>query len=201
MTTSQPALRPAEAAVDWRPTPAQMAAAHGSTIPDVIGPDLRVLFCGINPGLWSAAVGRHFARPGNRFWPALYASGFTPRLFTPARQDELLGLGLGISNVADRATARVDELTPDELREGGRILTAKVASFRPRWVAIVGITAYRTAFDRRRAAIGPQPETLSGSRLWVLPNPSGLNAHWTAATLAEEFARFRDAVGRSAPDH
>ena len=181
-------------AADWRPTADQMAAAHGSTIPDVIGPDLRVLFCGINPGLWSAAVGKHFARPGNRFWPALHASGFTPDLVTPARQEELLALGLGVSNVADRATARADELTIEELREGGRLLTEKVARYRPRWVAIVGITAYRTAFDRRHAAMGRQPEMLADSKLWVLPNPSGLNAHWSAAALAEEFARFRAVV-------
>lgn len=173
------------------PTAAQQAAAHGKTIPDVIGPNLRVLFCGINPGLWSAATGKHFARPGNRFWPALHAAGFTPRQFSPYEQDELPDLGLGISNVVARGTARADELTPDELREGGRILAAKVAHYQPRWVAILGIGAYRTAFDRKRAAIGPQQATLSGSRVWVLPNPSGLNAHWTPATLAEEFARLR----------
>lgn len=192
------ASRPAGRTGDWRPTAEQMAAAHGSTIPDVIGPGLRVLFCGINPGLWSAAVGRHFARPGNRFWPAMHASGFTPELFTPARQGELLGLGLGVSNVAARATARADELTAEELREGAGVLTAKVARFRPAWVAIVGVTAYRTAFARPRAAIGPQPERLADSRIWVLPNPSGLNAHWSAAALAEEFGRFRAAV--DAPD-
>jgi double-stranded uracil-DNA glycosylase len=177
--------------VTARPTAAEMSAAHGSTIPDVIAPDLRVLFCGINPGLWTAVVGRHFARPGNRFWPALYASGFTPRLYSSDEQEQLLELGLGITNVAARATARADELTAQELREGARILTAKAARYRPRWVAIVGITAYRTAFGRPRAVIGPQPETLADSRLWVLPNPSGLNAHWTAATLAEEFAKLR----------
>jgi double-stranded uracil-DNA glycosylase len=186
--------QPVDKAGDWRPTAEQMAAAHGTTIPDVIAPDLRVLFCGINPGLWSGAVGRHFARPGNRFWPALHASGFTPELLTPARQDELLGLGLGISNVADRATARADELSTEELREGGRLLTAKVEKCRPHWVAIVGITAYRTAFDRRAAVIGEQTELLAESKLWVLPNPSGLNAHWTPTALAEEFARFRAVV-------
>jgi TDG/mug DNA glycosylase family protein len=171
-----------------------MAAAHGTTIPDVIGPDLRVLFCGINPGLWSAAIGKHFARPGNRFWPALHASGFTPELLGPYEQERLLDLGLGLSNVAARATARADELTPDEIREGGKVLTEKVAHYQPRWVAILGIGAYRTAFDRKRAAIGPQAETLADSRVWVLPNPSGLNAHWTAATLAEEFAKLRVAA-------
>ncbi len=180
--------------VTARPTAAEMSAAHGSTIPDVIAPGLRVLFSGINPGLWTAVVGRHFARPGNRFWPALHASGFTPRLFGPEEQERLLELGLGITNVAARATARADELTTQELREGGRILAAKAAKYRPRWVAIVGITAYRTAFDRPRAVVGAQEETLADSRLWVLPNPSGLNAHWTAATLAEEFAKLRMAA-------
>lgn len=179
------------------PTAAQLAAAHGTTIPDVIGPDLRVLFCGINPGLWSAAVGKHFARPGNRFWPALHAGGFTPRLFSPYEQDELPRLGLGISNVVDRGTARADELTHDEFREGGRILAAKVDRYRPRWVAILGIGAYRTAFDHKLAKIGPQPETMSSSRIWVLPNPSGLNAHWTAAALAQEFARLREVTDES----
>ncbi|HEV2639409.1 MAG TPA: G/U mismatch-specific DNA glycosylase [Actinocrinis sp.] len=196
--TAQTAPTPAEPAarlLDWKPTPEQMAAAHGSTIPDVIAPDLRVLFCGINPGLWSAAVGRHFARPGNRFWPAMYASGFTPELFTAARQEELLDLGLGIGNVADRATARADELTAEELREGGRILTAKAEKYKPAWVAIVGITAYRTAFERKRAAVGPQPERLADSRIWVLPNPSGLNALWTTPKLAEAFRAFRLAAG------
>jgi TDG/mug DNA glycosylase family protein len=178
-----------------RPTAEQLATAHGTTIPDVIGPDLRVLFCGINPGLWSAAIGKHFARPGNRFWPALHASGFTPKLLGPYEQEQLLDLGLGLSNVAARATARADELTPDEIREGGQLLTEKVATYQPHWVAILGIGAYRTAFDRKRAEIGPQQEALSGSRVWVLPNPSGLNAHWTAATLAEEFARLRAAAG------
>ncbi|HEV3170396.1 MAG TPA: G/U mismatch-specific DNA glycosylase [Actinocrinis sp.] len=178
-----------------RPTAAEMSAAHGSTIPDVIAPGLRVLFCGINPGLWSAVVRQHFARPGNRFWPALYASGFTPRLLGPDEQALLPDLGLGITNVAARATARADELTTRELREGGRILTAKAARYRPRWVAIVGITAYRAAFDRPRAVIGPQPETLADSRLWVLPNPSGLNALWTTPRLTEAFRAFRLVTG------
>jgi TDG/mug DNA glycosylase family protein len=175
-----------------------MEAARDVLIPDVIAPDLTVLFCGINPGLWSGAVGLHFARPGNRFWPALHASGFTPELLGPYRQDELLGLGLGISNVVARTTARADELTAEELRAGGAELTAKVQRYRPRWVAIVGITAYRTAFGHRTAQIGPQDERLGGSRVWVLPNPSGLNAHWTPQTLAEEFARFRAATGAAA---
>ena len=174
-----------------RPTAAQLEAARDALLPDVIAPDLTVLFCGINPGLWSGAVGRHFARPGNRFWPALHASGFTPELLGPYRQDELPALGLGLSNVVARTTARADELSADELREGGRILAVKANTYRPRWIAIVGITAYRTAFGHRTAQIGAQPEPIGASRVWVLPNPSGLNAHWTPQTLAGEFARFR----------
>jgi TDG/mug DNA glycosylase family protein len=178
-----------------RPTGEQLAAADGTTIPDVLGPDLRVLFCGINPGLWSAVIGRHFADPGNRFWPALYASGFTPTLLGPYEQEELPALGLGLTNVVARASRGEATLTTGERREGGRILAAKVAEYRPRWVAVLGIGTYRKAFDRKQAVVGPQPEPLGGSRVWVLPNPSGLNAHWTAATLAEEFARLRTAAG------
>lgn len=180
-------------------TPAELAAARDKTIDDVLpGPDdppLRVLFCGINPGLVSAARNQHFARPGNRFWPALHASGFTPRRLFPAEQGELRGLGLGITNMAARATARADELSADELVAGGRRLLAVVARVRPAWLAVVGITAYRTAFAAPKAVVGPQDAVLGATRVWVLPNPSGLNAHWTPATLAAEFARLRAAAG------
>jgi TDG/mug DNA glycosylase family protein len=178
-----------------RPTAADLAAAADATIPDVVAPGLRVLFSGINPGLYSAATGHHFARPGNRFWPALHQSGFTPRQLRPAEQDQLVGLGLGITNIVARATARADQLTAAELREGGLVLQAKVGRLRPRWVAIVGVTAYRTAFGRPAATVGPAGEALGGARLWVLPNPSGLNAHWSLAALAGEFARLRAAAG------
>jgi TDG/mug DNA glycosylase family protein len=181
-------------AAERRPSPAQLEAARDVVLSDIIAPDLKVLFCGINPGLWSGAVGRHFATPGNRFWPALYAAGFTPELFTSLRQDELPALGLGISSVVARTTARADELSTEEYREGASILTAKAAEYRPAWIAIVGITAYRTAFDRRTAQIGPQTPRIADSRVWALPNPSGLNAHWSAQALGEEFARFRAAV-------
>ena len=174
---------------------AELAAARGRTIPDVVADDLHVLFCGINPGLWSAAAGQHFARPGNRFWPALHASGFTPRLFLPSEQDRLLPLGIGITNMSARATARADELTRQELRDGARLLEAKVRARRPAWLAVVGVTAYRTAFDRPRAQVGPQDETIGGTRVWVLPNPSGLNAHWTPPALAEAFADLRRTAG------
>ena len=179
-----------------RPTAADLAAARQLTIPDVIAPGLRVLFSGINPGLYSAATGYHFARPGNRFWPALHQSGFTPRQFRPDEQEQLLGLGLGITNIVDRATARADELTTQELRDGGAALLAKAGRLRPRWLAVVGVTAYRTAFGQPGATVGPQELTATSTRLWVLPNPSGLNAHWTAQTLAAEFARLREAAGQ-----
>ena len=158
------------------------------------GPGLRVLFAGINPGLYSAATGYHFARPGNRFWPALYQSGFTSRLLRPDEQEQLLALGLGITNVVGRATARAAELAPAEIREGAAVLTAKVERLRPRWLAVVGVTVYRTAFERPRAREGPQPETVGDTRLWLLPNPSGLNAHWPGPRLAEAFRELREAA-------
>ena len=173
------------------PTPAELDAARDRTIPDVAAPGLRVLFAGINPGLYSAATGYHFARPGNRFWPALYAAGFTGRVLCPEEQQDLLPLGLGITNVVARATASADELSAGEIRAGGRILTAKVARLAPRWLAIVGITVYRTAFGQPAATIGRQEETLGDASLWVLPNPSGLNAHWPAPKLAEAFRDLR----------
>jgi len=178
-----------------RPTRAEQAAAAGRTIADVAAPGLDVLFCGINPGLYSAATGYHFARPGNRFWRALHESGFTDRLLRPSEQDQLLDYGLGITNVAARSTARADELSTAELVAGGKLLAAKVARLRPQWLAIVGVTAYRAAFGQPRAAVGPQDNPIGGTRVWVLPNTSGLNAHWTPAALAAEFARLRQATG------
>jgi double-stranded uracil-DNA glycosylase len=177
---------------------AELEAARDRTIEDVLpgpgDPPLRVLFCGINPGLVSAATGHHFARPGNRFWPALHGAGFTPRLLLPAEQGELRGLGLGITNMAPRATARADELTVAEMVAGGLRLQELVQQRRPRWLAVVGVTAYRAAFDAPRAAVGPQDERLGPTRIWVLPNPSGLNAHWSLAAMAEEFGRLRAAA-------
>jgi len=177
-----------------RPTQADLAAARDRTIPDVIAADLRVVFAGINPGLYSAATGYHFARPGNRFWPTLYRSGFTDRVFRPDEQEQLLGLGLGITNVVARATARADELRPEEFVQGASILNEKIARLQPRWLAVVGVTAYRVAFGDRDATVGPQDAAIGDTRVWVLPNPSGLNAHWTAASLAGEFARLRAAA-------
>jgi double-stranded uracil-DNA glycosylase len=175
-----------------------LLAARDRTLPDVLPPPggkLDVLFCGINPGLYSAATGWHFARPGNRFWPALYASGFTPRLLAPREQAELPGYGLGITNLAPRATARADELTDAELRDGAVRLADLIERHRPRFLAVAGVTAYRTAFGRPRAVVGPQTELLGVARLWILPNPSGLNAHWTAPRIAEAFGELRAAVG------
>ena len=163
-------------------------------LPGPGGPPLKVLFCGINPGLVTALTGHHFGRPGNRFWPALHRSGFTPRLLAPAEQDQLRRLGLGITNMAPRATARADELTDDEVRAGGVRLRALVAAEEPRWLAVVGITAYRVAFAAPSAAVGPQDAALGGTRVWLLPNPSGLNAHWQLPELAAEFARLRAAA-------
>ncbi|MGC4761125.1 G/U mismatch-specific DNA glycosylase [Micromonospora trifolii] len=182
-----------------RPTRAELAAAADRTIPDVLAPGLAVLFVGINPGLWSAATGWHFARPGNRFWPALHRGGFTARLLHPSQQDELPALGLGITNMAARASARADELSAEELLDGAAILTDKVARYRPRWVAVVGVTAYRIGFQRPKATFGPQPELLAGARLWVLPNPSGLNAHFTPVTLGLAFAELRAATELPTP--
>ncbi|HKS99431.1 MAG TPA: G/U mismatch-specific DNA glycosylase [Rugosimonospora sp.] len=177
-----------------RPTPADLAAAYDRTIPDVIASDLRVLFCGINPGLWSAATGHHFARPGNRFWPALYRGGFTPRQLHPAEQEELLGYGLGITNLVDRATARADQLTADELAAGGAALAGKVRRYRPGWVAVLGVGAYRQAFGDRAAPVGPRPERLGEAQVWILPNPSGLNAHFQLDALAAHFGALREAT-------
>jgi double-stranded uracil-DNA glycosylase len=177
-----------------RPTREEVAAAGGRTIPDVVGEDLRVLFSGINPSLYSAATGHHFARPGNRFWPALHRSGFTPRLLHPAEQSMLPALGLGITNVVARASARADELSPAELIAGGAVLAALADRWRPRFLAILGVTAYRIAFGRPKAVTGPQDHEIGGVPLWILPNPSGLNAHWNADQLAAAFAELREAV-------
>jgi double-stranded uracil-DNA glycosylase len=174
-----------------RPTKAEIAAARGRSIPDLIAPRLRVLFAGINPSLYSAATGCHFARPGNRFWPALHKSGFTSRQLRPEEQPQLLGLGLGITNVVARATARADELDAAELRAGGYALAELAGSLGVSFLAILGVTAYRTAFGAPQAVVGPQEGRLGGARVWILPNPSGLNASYQMDRLAEEFGRLR----------
>jgi TDG/mug DNA glycosylase family protein len=178
----------------FKPTKEQLAAAAGRTVPDVIAPNLRVLFAGINPGLYTAAVGHHFARPGNRFWPALYKSGFTKRLLSPFEERELLCLGLGITNVVRHATASASELTKEDFNNGGRVLAAKVKRYHPRIVAILGVGAYRQAFVNPQAQIGEQAGRIHSARVWVLPNPSGLNANYQLPELVRLLMTLRSAV-------
>jgi double-stranded uracil-DNA glycosylase len=178
-----------------RPTAAQLEAARNKLLADVIGPRLRVLFVGINPGLYSAAVGHNFGRPGNRFWPTLARAGFTPRQLAPFEEQELLAYGLGITNLVARATARADELGRDELRAGVATLAQKVRQFRPGVVAMLGVSAYRVALQQPKAQLGAQREPFAGAPLWVLPNPSGLNAHYQLPELARRFTELREAVG------
>jgi TDG/mug DNA glycosylase family protein len=178
----------------WKPTKEQLQAAAGKTVKDIIAPSLRVLFCGINPGLYTAAVGHHFARPGNRFWPALHAAGFTARLVSPFDERELLESGYGITNVVMRTTATADQLTTEELRAGGKQLTAKVRRYKPAFLAVLGVGAYRAAWERPKAVLGRQEEMIGETVVWVLPNPSGLNAHYQANALAQMFGELRTAV-------
>ena len=175
----------------FKPTKEQLLEAVGKTLPDVIAPNLRVLFCGINPGLYTAAVGHHFARPGNRFWPALHKSGFTDRLISPFDERELLKLGIGMSNVVLHATASAAELTKEDFAAGGRLLAQKVKRYRPRVVAILGVGAYRHAFNQPNAAVGEQAEKIHSARVWVLPNPSGLNANYQLPELVRLFRELR----------
>jgi double-stranded uracil-DNA glycosylase len=180
----------------YKPTRADLLAAQNKTVPDVIAPRLRVLFCGINPGLYSGATGYHFARPGNRFWPTLHQAGFTPRLLSPSEERELLTYGYGITNLVARATATADELSADELVAGQLRLKSKVKRYQPQVVAVLGISAYRTAFGQKSVTLGKQPEPLRNTVVWVLPNPSGLNAHYQLADLANHFRGLRQAVER-----
>ncbi len=173
-----------------RPTKAELLAKVGNKVPDVIAPGLQILFCGINPGLYSAWARHHFARPGNRFWPALFAAGFTPRLLRPDEEHELLQLGYGITNLVDRATLGSAELSREELVAGGRVFAKKVQKYQPRAAAILGVSAYRLAFDRPAAQVGPREERIGSTLVWVLPNPSGLNAHFTPTALAKIFREF-----------
>lgn len=173
-----------------RPSRAELLAAANRGIRDVIAPGLKLLFVGINPGLYTAATGHHFARPGNRFWPALHAAGITERLLHPSQQRELLARGCGITNLVNRATATAAELSPGEFVAGRRRLAAKVRRYRPRVVAFLGVGAYCHAFAVRRAAVGPQPGRFEGARVWVLPNPSGLNANYQLPALVQLFRRL-----------
>jgi double-stranded uracil-DNA glycosylase len=176
-------------------SPEELAAAKGLTLPDLIAPGLRVLFCGINPGLYSAAAGAHFARPGNRFWKALHQSGWTPRLLDPSEQHLLLDDGIGITNVVSRATTAASELTAQELRAGAEELEDRVNRFQPRTLAVLGVLAYRQAFRRPAAVIGRQQTTIGDTSIWVLPNPSGLQARYQLPELVSWFRQLREGAG------
>jgi TDG/mug DNA glycosylase family protein len=178
----------------WKPTREQVLAAADKTVRDVIAPNLRVLFCGINPGLYTAAVGHHFARPGNRFWKALHQAGFTDRLLSPFDEGELLQSGYGVTNVVARATATADQLTKDELVKGGRQLSRKLERYRPRFLAVLGLGAFRTAFNQPKTTVGRQEKQIGETIVWVLPNPSGLNANYQQQELALLFRELREAA-------
>ncbi len=177
-----------------KPTTEELRAAYGRSIPDLIRPNLRILFCGINPGLYSGATGLHFARPGNRFWPAVYAAGFSDRLLAPWENLELLDAGYGITNLVRRTTPTAAELRDEEFRAGRLALARKARRYSPKWVAVLGLGAYRTGFGRPLATIGPQVERIGPARLWVLPNPSGLNANHQLPQLTEMFRELRSAA-------
>ena len=177
-----------------KPTKQDIQAATGKMMSDILAPDLTIMFCGINPSLYSVAVGHHFARPGNRFWKAIHFAGFTDRLLKPFEDRELLQYGYGVTNIADRATARADQLTADELIAGHQQLAAKVEHYRPKVLAVLGISAYRTAFARPKATIGRQSECIHDTIVWVLPNPSGLNAHYQLADLTRSYQELLIAV-------
>jgi double-stranded uracil-DNA glycosylase len=179
----------------FKPTKEELQRALDRRIPDLIAPNLDVLFSGINPGLYSGATRKHFARPGNRFWKALHGAGFTDRVLSPFEQEEMLVRGLGITNIVNRTTVAAADLTDEEVRRGGRSLRRKILKYEPRFFALLGVGAYRTGFDRPKATVGPQDETIGETKIWVLPNPSGLNANYQLPKLIEVFAELREAVG------
>lgn len=174
-----------------RPTKDDLLAARGKALPDLIKTGLQVLFCGINPGLYSGAVGHHFARPGNRFWTTLFRAGFTDKTMAPVDEEQLLGLGYGITNIVNFATAQASELSLQMLREGAAVLEKKVARFRPKVLAVLGIDAYRKAFGRPEAHVGPQDEGIDNTEVWVMPSPSGINASYQIADLVRIFSDLR----------
>jgi len=175
-----------------RPTKDDLAAARDRTLEDLIAPDLRILFVGINPGLWSGATGFHFARPGNRFWRALHEAGLTAHLVTPQNQRELLDFGIGVVNLVPRTTATAAELSNAEIRAGAKVLVDKIERYHPRKAAFLGVSTYRVAFDRPKASVGRQDERIGDIEVWVLPNPSGLNAHYQLPQLATAYAQLND---------
>lgn len=181
-------------ATRFKPTKEDLENARSKILGDTIDYGLKVLFCGINPGLYTAAVGYPYGRPGNRFWPTLYAAGFTPRLFDPSEHKELLELGYGLTNVVKRATNSEAELSKEEFVEGGKVLVKKLEEYQPEWIAFVGIGAYRRAFDRPKAKVGRQKEMFGATKIWILPSPSGLNANYPGRKLVDEFRLFREAV-------
>lgn len=178
-----------------RPTASELAAAKNRHVPDVIAPNLRVLLCGINPSLYSAAVGHHFARPGNRFWKALHGAGLTHRLLRPDEEQELLRAGLGITNVVARATANAAELVEEDYRLGAKRLVSKLQRYRPQWIAFVGLGAYRRVAEDPKARVGEQRADFGGVKTWALPNPSGLNAHYQLDALIRVYAELARAAG------
>lgn len=177
-----------------KPSREEVLAAYGKTVPDILAPNLKVLFCGINPSLYSAAVGHHFARPGNRFWKTLHAAGFTDQVLAPAEDRTLLQRGYGLTNIVDRATARADELSSEELVAGRHQLALKVKRYQPQFLAILGVSAYRTAFNYPKARMGLQPEMLRKTKVWILPNPSGLNAHYQLQDLQQVYGELLAAI-------
>ena len=181
----------------WKPSKEQLLAANNTTIPDLIALNLDVLFCGINPGLYSGATGHHFARPGNRFWPALHAGGFTPRVVSPFEEEVLLEHGCGITNFVDRTTAAAAELGDHEFCESVERLKRKVLKYKPKFFAALGIGAYRVAFNQPKAKLGRQELMIGKTHVWVLPNPSGLNAHHTPASLGKLFRELKNAIDES----
>jgi TDG/mug DNA glycosylase family protein len=177
-----------------RPTAEQIKACIGKSLPDIIAPNLKILFCGINPSLYSAAVGHHFARPGNRFWPTLHNAGFTPRLFSPYEDHTLLNLGYGLTNIVPRATAGAADLSSAEYAPAARLLKRKLTRYRPKFLAVLGVAAYRLAFSQRDISLGLQPNPIGPTQIWILPNPSGLNAHYQLKDLAKIYAKLRRAA-------
>ena len=184
----------------FKPSRAEILASVDKRVPDIMAEGMKVLFCGTNPGLYSAAIGRHFGRPGNRFWPALFAGGFTPRLYSPWEDESLLDLGYGLTNIRERATAGADELTPSELKAAAKRLSAKVERYRPGYLAVVGIGAYRVGFRKPKAVLGLQSDTIGETKIWILPNTSGLNAHYQPAALAVLFRELHDAAALLSAD-
>ena len=186
----------------WRPGAEELAAAYGRTVPDLLAPGLRVLLVGVNPSLWSGITGVHFGRPGNRLWPTLHEAGFTSRRLHPTETGILIAAGLGVSNLVPRATARADEVLEDELRAGVPRIEALVRRWQPGWVAFLGLGAYRTAYGASRATVGQQAGVSVGGRpVWLLPNPSGLNASYSQPALTEAYAALRRAAYAGAEEH